>query len=214
MRLSQPYLAENTEYVDIEADVTEQDLHDERKRSPNAGEEAIEYTAIYRKICTQILNYNAFLLHSSAVVLDGQAYAFTAPSGTGKSTHTSLWLRHFGHDRAFIINDDKPIVRFINGEYIIYGTPWSGKTNTNKNASAPLKAVCFVHRAESNLIKRTSAQAALTPLLNQVYRPYEEGYSMKLFDELDRFLNTVDFYDLYCNISTNAAQIAYEGMKG
>ena len=210
--LSMPYLTD-AENVDIDAEITESDLQAERERTPDASEDAVEYTAIYRKICTEMLNYNAFLMHSSAVVLDGQAYAFTAPSGTGKSTHTSLWIKHFGRERAFIVNDDKPIVRFINGEYRLYGTPWSGKTNTNKNTSAPLKAVCFVHRSENNSISPKDPQTALLPILSQLYRPYEKSYTMKFFDELDRFLATVKFYDLYCNMSLDAAQTAYDGMK-
>ena len=75
------------------------------------------------------------LLHSSAVVVDGYAYLFSADSGTGKSTHTGLWKQHFG-DRAYIINDDKPAIRKVDGEWYVFGTPWSGKTDTSVNPRA------------------------------------------------------------------------------
>lgn len=62
-------------------------------------------------VCREILdNYDGLFFHSSALMLDGKAYLFSAPSGTGKSTHTALWQRHFG-GRVQMINDDKPIIR-------------------------------------------------------------------------------------------------------
>lgn len=210
--LSEPYRISDAAQVDIQADVTQEDIAAEYGFLPDSTPETAEYTAIYRKLCTKMLDYNGFLFHSSTVVLDGEAYAFTALSGTGKSTHTRLWLRQFG-DRAYIINDDKPIVRFTDGVYNVYGTPWSGKDNLNRNAKAPLKAVCFLHRGEENSITPKVPSDALVPLLNQVYRPHEEEYTLKFLDELDRFLKSVKFYDLYCNMSLQAAQVAYDGMK-
>lgn len=210
--LSEPYRIDDGAPVDIVAEVTQEDIKREYEYLPDSTEQTAEYTAIYRKLCTKVIDFNGFLFHSSTVVLDGEAYAFTALSGTGKSTHTRLWLEKFGQ-RAFIINDDKPIVRYVNGEYRIYGTPWSGKNNLNKNAYAPLKAVCFLHRGKENTITKKTSSDALTPLLSQVYRPHDESYTLKFLDELDRFLKTVRFYDLYCNISLQAAEVAYNGMK-
>lgn len=210
--LAEPYKVSDNVTADIKIELTREDLLREREFFKDASKQSLVYTAIYRKICTAILDHDAFVFHSSAVVLDGEGYLFTAVSGTGKSTHTSLWLEHFG-DRAFIINDDKPIVRFINGEYRVYGTPWCGKDGINRNTSAPIKGVCFLHRGEKNSIKPKSASDALVPLLNQAYRPHDEEYSIKFFDQLERFMQNVKFYDLYCNISTEAVEVSYNGMK-
>lgn len=209
--LAEPYrISEGV--PDIKVELTRKDIDAEREIFTDAPASSLIYTAIYRKICTKILDFDAFVFHSSAVVLDGEAYLFTAVSGTGKSTHTSLWLKHFG-DRAFIINDDKPIVRFVNGQYRVYGTPWCGKDGINRNTSAPIKAVCFLHRGKTNSIKPKSPSDALVPILNQAYRPFDEEYSVKFFNELDRFMKNVSFYDLYCNISDEAVEVSYNGMK-
>ena len=210
-KLAEPYMVTDGD-PDIKVELTREDLRREKEIFKDASAESLVYTAIYRKICTKILDYDAFVFHSSAIVLDGEAYLFTAVSGTGKSTHTSLWLEHFG-DRAFIINDDKPIVRFVDGQYRVYGTPWCGKDGINRNTSAPIKGVCFLHRGEKNSIKPKAASDALVPLLNQAYRPFDEEYSIKFFDELDRFMQNVKFYDLYCNISHEAVEVSYNGMK-
>ncbi len=48
-----------------------------------------ESLALYRKICTRMLDYNAFLLHAAIVSYAGRGFAFAAKSGTGKSTHVA-----------------------------------------------------------------------------------------------------------------------------
>lgn len=211
--LAEQYRIPDSDTADITAFVTAEDIKNEEKYLDGITPNEAAYTAVYRKICTQILKYNAFVFHSSAVVLDGEAYLFTAVSGTGKSTHTSLWLEYF-KDRAYIINDDKPIVRYVDGEYRVYGTPWCGKHAKQRNASAPIKGVAFLHRAKENSIRPKDSSQVLFPLLNQAYRPKEDlEYSNKFFDEIERFMNSVKFYDLYCNISTEAVEVAYRGMK-
>ena len=72
--------------------------------------EAIEYIYTGSYFHHLLLKYNGCMLHSSGVVVDGYAYLFSANSGTGKSTHTGLWLEHF-KDKAYIINDDKPVLK-------------------------------------------------------------------------------------------------------
>ena len=83
----------------------------------NDGEEGefspayCESLALYRKICTRMLDYDAFLFHAAVVSYEGRGFAFTAKSGTGKSTHVARWTRALG-DRIKVINGDKPILRW------------------------------------------------------------------------------------------------------
>jgi len=84
-----------------------------------------------------ILLHNAFHIHASAVVAGGSAYLFMGRSGTGKSTHSALWLRTF--DDTELLNDDNPVVRILpDGVVRAYGSPWSGKTPCYRNVSAPV----------------------------------------------------------------------------
>ena len=71
------------------------------------------------------------LLHSSCVVYEDKAYLFSAPCGTGKSTHTQIWLKRF--PGAYILNDDKPAIRIMEDGVYAFGTPFSGKTDLNVN---------------------------------------------------------------------------------
>ena len=90
----------------------------------------LETLAVYRKICERLVDKEIILVHSSVLMVDGEAVMFLAPSGTGKSTHTRLWRQVYG-DRVTMINDDKPLVSVRTDErgvhVNVYGTPWCGK---------------------------------------------------------------------------------------
>lgn len=153
-----------------------------------------------------------FMLHSSAVVADGRAYLFSAPSGTGKSTHTALWLKLFG-ERARILNDDKPAIMLRGGEVTACGTPWSGKSDLNLNAEFPLQGICILERSPENRIAPIPAQDAVFPLLDQTIRPNDPAGMSALLSCIDEVTAKVRVWRMGCNISLEAAQTAYNAMS-
>ena len=172
-----------------------------------------EYMTTGAGFYVSLIKHGGFMLHSSAVALDGKAYLFSAPSGTGKSTHTSLWVSHFGEDRAFIINDDKPAIREIDGKFMVMGTPWSGKSALNENVAVPPAGIAFIERSKTNRIERLSTAEAIKNIMWQTVRPSREHNMEALLSSLDKFIRQVPVYKLYCNISDEAVEVAYNGMK-
>lgn len=173
-----------------------------------------EYLATGKCFYRQLVNYNGMMLHSSAVVVDGKAYLFSAPSGTGKSTHTKLWLEHF-RDRAFILNDDKPALRFQNGIWYAYGTPWSGKYDISVNTKVPIAGIAVIERGENNEIKRFDGKEAILAIYKQVNKKTETAeFRIKLLDLLDKLITQVPIWKLKCNMTPEAAIVAYEAMSG
>lgn len=168
-----------------------------------------EITAILRKICKIILEkYNGFFLHCSCFEYEGNAYIFTARSGTGKSTHTRLWRELFG-DKITMINDDKPIVRLIDDVFYIYGTPWNGKHSISNNIKAPIKAIFYINRAKENRVIPCDSISSISKLLSQTVLPDNKNIMNNLLDMLDKLINKIPVYDLYCDISEEAVQTAY-----
>lgn len=154
------------------------------------------------------------VLHASALSYKGRAIAFSAISGTGKSTHTGLWKEYFG-ENVEIINDDKPAVCFEGGQPYLYGTPWSGKTDINNNIKAPLVAIVFIEQAEKNSIRRISAAEAYFDMANGVARPAcDESLGIKLLDTMETLLKRVPVYKMGCNISFQAVETAYNEILG
>ena len=126
---ARPYLSDNqdeNQNIDIVVDVDEKRVLRAMEEHPELVQDDWEYMLTGSDFYTELLNFNGIILHSSCIVVDGMAYAFSADSGTGKSTHTQLWLKHLG-DRAYMLNDDKPAIRLIDGKVYACGTPWSGK---------------------------------------------------------------------------------------
>ena len=110
-----------------------------------------------------VLPYDAISVHSSVVVNDGRAFLFMGKSGTGKSTHSALWLRYI--EGTQLLNDDNPIVRIIGGEPVVYGSPWSGKTPCYRNESAPVAAMVRLKQGPRNRFEPLEDIAAFGALL-------------------------------------------------
>lgn len=188
-------------------------LETKQKENPHLTIEDCEYIFTSSIFYSGMLQYGGFMLHSSAIIMDGMAYLFSAPSGTGKSTHTGLWQKVFGADRARILNDDKPAIRAFSDGVFAYGTPWSGKTDLNINVKAPIAGICFLERSEKNWIKKVDTNSALTGLLNQTIRPFEMKDMDLLLGHIEKVITTVPVYRMGCNVSEEAAIMAHAEMS-
>ena len=208
---------------DITVAITPEDIEYEKQKSAEEDaamsiptrpfkDEYLETLAVYRKICDRMPERDTFLFHCSAVAVDDKAYLFTAPSGTGKSTHTRLWQEVFG-DRAVMINDDKPLLRVTSDSVLVYGTPWDGKHRLSTNTVAPVAGICLLERGEENYVERIAKEEAFPRLLQQTYRPQSPVALMKTMELLDTVASNVPLFKLRCNMDPEAACVAYEGMN-
>ena len=194
--------------------ITELDIVEEKVAEPTFPDALLESLSLFRKLCHFALeSQDSIIFHSSAIAVDGKAYLFTAPSGTGKSTHTRLWRELLG-DRAVMINDDKPIIRYTDGKFYVYGTPWTGKHNLGTNTRAEVKAICKISQAKENVIQKVSAGQMLITVMNQTMRPVEPKKMDKLLTLIDKMLSQVGLYSLGCTISLEGAKLSFETMSG
>jgi len=218
-QLSADYLTEEPENFDLET--TDRDLLYElsqaKKELPAKELSAsyfengtLEATATYRKIADLLLDYNTAVFHGAVVAVGKQAYLFAANSGTGKTTHTDLWLKQF--ENAYIVNGDKPLLKITESGVTVYGSPWAGKEGYQTNIAVPLSAICLLERDTCNHIKEISFQDAISFLLQQIYRPADKSQLQKVFSFLSQLDGKVKIYKLGCNTQPEAAIISYLGM--
>ena len=175
----------------------------------------LETLALYRKIAEGLVSRGVFLLHGSAVAVDGEVYIFIAPSGTGKSTHTALWRRLLiprGHE-VVMVNDDKPLIHIGENGVTVYGTPYNGKHRLGSNISIPLKAICILTRDTDNHIEPVTREQAYPILLQQTYRPKDRLKTIKTLTLINKLADQVKLYLLGCNMDISAAKISFEGMS-
>lgn len=210
-----PYLAENqdeNQHIDIVIDVDEERVLRAMQEHPELVQDDWEYMLTGSDFYTELLKFKGILLHSSCIAVDDRAYAFSADSGTGKSTHTQLWLKHFG-DRAYMINDDKPAIRLINNKVYACGTPWSGKYDYSSPKVVELAGICFLERSEDNWIKKADTGRAVFNIFSQTVRKLNADKMNSLFDVLEQIFANVELYELGCNISEEAMMTSYNAMK-
>ena len=150
------------------------------------------------------------LFHASTVTFDGKAYMFLGVSGTGKSTHSSLWLKHI-HGTE-LLNDDNPVVRVDNGhKFTVYGSPWSGKTPCYRNLSYPLGGIVLLSQAPYNKIHRLSgiqAYVALVPSISG--KRWDKSIADGLHDTENALALSVPTWHLECLPDEAAAQLCHK----
>ena len=154
---------------------------------------------------------DTLMVHASVVAYQGGAYMFLGRSGTGKSTHSSLWLKHI--PGTYLLNDDNPVIR-VEGEQVnIYGTPWSGKTPCYKNEVLPLKASVRLSQAPHNIIKKLpvlQSYASLMPACSCMR--WDRRSTDSLHKTVEKVIMRVGGWHLECLPDADAANVCSEAV--
>lgn len=152
--------------------------------------------------------YQTLMVHASVIRNDGLGYMFLGRSGTGKSTHSRLWLNHV--PGSVLLNDDNPVIRVIDGLAYVYGTPWSGKTPCYKNESVPLKAVVRLSQAPYNKIARFAPLQSFASLMPACSCMRWDSASVSaLHKTVEKVITVVPGYGLECLPDEAAAVLCY-----
>ncbi len=177
------------------------------------NESKIELAVVYRKFIEKALDYDTVFMHGAVIAVRDRAFMFTAPSGTGKTTHIMKWLQNM--EDAFVVNGDKPLVRITDNKVTAYGTPWCGKENLGTNTSAPLKAIILMERSGENHIEEISFSRAYPSLLQQTYLPHDPEKGKKTLSLLAKLGSQVRFYRFkFNNYADDCFDVAYHGILG
>ena len=148
------------------------------------------------------------LVHASVVKNDGKGYLFLGKSGTGKSTHSGLWLKHI--EGSELLNDDNPVVRVYDDSVVVYGSPWSGKTPCYRNDSVQIGAFVQIKQKQENRIVREmplQAFAVLLPSMSTM--KWDKHVYGSICESVGRLIENVPLYTLGCRPDQEAAEICY-----
>ncbi len=214
--MCQKFLVSDVE-PELTIDICDKDLNLERKEAEKENiyqsDGYLETLAVYRKICKGLLAYDIFLMHGAVVATKGNAYLFTAKSGTGKTTHIRKWLRQL--EDSYVVNGDKPLIKITDKEAIACGTPWCGKEKMGTNCMVPLKAIVLMKRGDNNEIKEISFSEAFTFLLQQTYQPDGVENMKKTLGLFSQLKNKVKFYEfIFNNMKEDCFNVAHEALIG
>ena len=149
------------------------------------------------------------LIHASVTLNEGKGYLFLGRSGTGKSTHSQLWINNI--EGCELLNDDNPVLRVeADGTVRVYGSPWSGKTPCYRNLDAPVGAFVDLHQAKQNVIKRQTMVEAYASIMVSVssfkfIKELADSYHATLV----KLIGTVPCYSLDCLPNAEAAFLCH-----
>ena len=169
--------------------------------------EGSDLLELHREVAEKMPFYDRLVCHGALIAADGKGLFFTAPSGTGKTTHIRLWQK-YAKDRVRVINGDKPILAVEEAGVTAFGTPWMGKERMGENGSVPLSAIVLLERGETDRMQRKDPAEYLERLLQQIYLPADRAAAEKTYQLMERLFTRVPFYLLTCTMSRAAFDAA------
>lgn len=195
-------------------EIRREEIANSRNSRWKFSSDALELCAIQRRIISCLSNMSTILFHGSSICVDDCTYIFTAPSGTGKSTHARLWRELLKEHDVIMVNDDKPFLKVEEGIVTAYGSPWMGKEGLGCNMSAPVEAICSISQGTKNVIREATPEEMFPIFYEQSLRPFDKEGTENHLHNLDVLTRNVRLYKLECDISLEAARLSYETMAG
>ncbi len=151
------------------------------------------------------LQENTLFIHSSSIVYNNKGLLFSAKSGTGKSTHASLWRKYTD---AISLNDDKNIIVLENNKLILYSNPWGGKHQICNNIIAELASIIFLYQSKDNIIRRLKPMETMKLLLGQIEAPKKDN--LETWNRIVDKILELPIYYYGCNMEENAVNVVKE----
>jgi len=170
----------------------------------------IEYVYMGVAFLKIALKEKMFPLHASTILYKNEAIAFSGPSKTGKSTHTSLWEKYIKN--SIKLNDDKTMLTMDDHHVYAHGIPFSGAKSINLNKEVKLKAIVFLKQAKENKIYKVKPELATIELAKNIYQPSNVDQWQTIFTQIEKIINQIPIYTLACDISEEAVNKAYQAI--
>lgn len=194
--------------VSLKANEFWSDVIIEAKYDNEVSVEVINILLLEIVFRNRLLFHEGLVLHSSAIEFAGEAVAFTAPSGTGKSTHVSLWEQKYG---VKVINDDHPAIRIIDQKPVIFGTPWAGEQRKFNNSSSPLKAVVILKQGAVNKIRKVNNSEVIREFLPRCFIPYYDNKLVaKALGIFNQIMEVINVYSMSCTKDEEAVMLVHD----
>ena len=175
---------------------------------PKYREGVTEKEALFIRVALEcrFIQMGYVSLHAAAVELDGKAYAFTGPSGMGKSTRAEAWGSGMG---ATLISGDRPLID--SKTMTLYGVPWDGKEQNYRNESFELAAIFDIRRSPAALLRKMRFEQRRRLLLKQCFMPMWDNLTAAAqIMNISRLASDAQILRTFCGPEEEDGRLLYE----
>ena len=178
LRLASPVFGPTpykTVRLDRDWSTAEVSIHDGYPRywRPGVAADPFEYPLDELLVTRWLSRGRGIELHACGIVDEaGRGYIFCGQSGAGKSTTARTWL---AARPGTVLSDDRIVVRWLEGRFWMYGTPWHGEAKLSAPARAPLSAVLLVKQASTPRLVELAPAHAVARLLACGFFPFYDA---------------------------------------
>ncbi|HPX95967.1 MAG TPA: hypothetical protein PK057_05920 [Brevefilum fermentans] len=141
-----------------------------------------------------LARFGDLILHAASIVVGAEGYCFLGESGAGKSTLAAALATEMG---VPILGEDQAILRNLDGEFWIFGTPWHERADRCLPQGVPLKKVFFVDRNLAPGIHPITPSEGVQRVLQTAFIPYYLPEKLPLIlERLSLLASTVPFFTI------------------
>lgn len=145
--------------------------------------------------------YDDLILHAAGIAYHGKGIAFIGASGSGKST---LIANLPQHPALTILGEDQVILRYLEGEFWIFGTPWHINPDRCSPQGVPLEKIFFLNRLNQKPVSPITSFPGITQLMQTAFIPYYRPDKVNsLLDRLTLLAEQVQMHTLAFKLGTN-----------
>jgi hypothetical protein len=168
-------------------------------------------SALRRIFITAVADRGGVCLHSSTIKFGGQAVCFSAPSGTGKTTHTNLWRGVYPD--VEVLNGDMCYLFVEDGAVWFYGAPWCGTSGECMNERVSVRSVVFLEQAKENIIRELEPHETFMRLSARCFMPaWDERLFLKALDTVEAVTGMLTCRHFLCLPNEDAVKVCHKGV--
>lgn len=134
------------------------------------------------------------ILHAAGFKHFDKGYACIGVPGAGKSTLASAIAKE---PDVTILGEDQVILRYLEGKFWIFGTPWHVNPDMCSPLGVPLERIFFLDRQHHQTISSMNPIEGVISILQTAFIPYYRQDKMPtILDRLMLLSENVPFYNL------------------
>ncbi len=152
-----------------------------------------------------LATFGDLILHASGAVIGDRGYGFLGHSGAGKSTLAAALLKNHSLE---ILGEDQIILRYINSDFWIFGTPWHQDSSLCSPKGVKLEKLFFLNKDEKSGLRDLTPLTGVAHILQTAFIPFHLREAMPLvLEHLSLLSEKIPFYSMSYQLGSDPLEL-------